>query len=313
MDFNEIVQNLLNLSKEIDISDKSHDRTSEKYTITQIYNQKYVGIKRSGHNYLNHATSLFLEKETTILSDKKPKKISAFISFESVQKKLLEITIDALINHSSQKDVIITRNVSNYFSEIKQTEFRFYVGIGNLIVRNEQKFGLITFFANDVDVIKNRFQDQIECHYMGTAFTNLCNIRKQQNICTLAEVKTLTSDMKKCAEMSRLTIRQHLNVLQCFSREGFFLEGEPTRDEYHHNIFDVKGKSFQEAMGSNKRHNYHIPLNLDDFIRDNQNLFEKIDAALKTDSNNPLMQRVIFSLDWLGDSLTEANDHHRLL
>jgi hypothetical protein len=306
MKFAIIAQNLLKFSKEIDrFTEPPVPFLDHQYF--QVDYQKKIALKREGYKYLDKACHLFLNKV------KNGKKLSEIVSIDYIRNQLIEITVNALVNHKEKKDVEIINEITHFFKDIKSFEREYFVGLGNFIVKNDYHFGLLRIIPNKKESIEKNFSQEWKERGESNQIFNLLGEEGKEKILSIAIISCSTVDDKKGAEISLSIIRQHLNILQCFSPEGIFIEGAPTRDWYQYIVYDINEDRCRMAMGNKRGGNYYNPFDFDVFVEKHGELYKKLDSALKSDSPHCLERKIIFSLDWLGDSRFEDNTHHRLV
>ncbi len=179
-------------------------------------------------------------------------------------------------------------------------------------VQNEYRFGRITIFPNTNEKIERYFGNKDKGKSVIENLTKDSETLKKEGILSFAAVRCFTVDSQKGLIVAQSILRQHLNVLQTMHREGIFIEGDPTRNRYNYRICDSDNNLLRIGGGDKNGGNYHIPFDFDDFFNHNERLIKKLDSAFRSVSEGSLQQKIIISLDWLGDSRFENNDHHRI-
>ena len=131
----------------------------------------------------------------------------------------------------------------------------------------------------------------------------------------IAEVRILSAEEVNAREKAFYELDHFINILRCFNgRNKIWIEGEasPVLRSY----FRYNEKTKNEAFGFERldaKKGMIEPFDLDKLYEFKPQLMNRIESVLKIENRTPMESKIINSLTWLGESVKEKDDVHKLL
>lgn len=265
------------------------------------YENKAFAFKKTAIQHINNAVDiLFNQKE----------EFKDLVSKEFVEEKFGNIIEDVLFNNEiNNKNNVIIMEVDKFLKEIQReaVEFVIFFNVKNLRCSNVYDFGKVKLYPNQTtakeDIEKNLDQDSV--NIFSESPENVF-----QGADSIAGVHIKTFEGFKAVELAYTNLEQLLGIFRGFSGSKIWIGGESPAIYLVTAGFNKNtGDFFWLRQASDSVASWECDL---DLLHKNKT-FEVVEKLLREQERTKLENKIIDSLVWLGESVRESDNIHKLL
>lgn len=295
----------------IDISNNPNEmvkfRESEQYTkITPIHIGGGVIITAYKKEALRH-----IEEALNLVFDSRAD-FSDNVSEEFVRAKLNEIIKNVFLNDGINKNNQIISEVGTFLKNIHKEDIVFFIRIFNLKCSKIYDFGNIKLYPNELVVIAEMSKNYSLENYQKESLSKI--FTETEKIYSIAEVRVTAAEEIKAKEKAFYNLDQLLNIFRVFSGERqIWIEGYAIPTDQWCISYNITKKSLARMYEASGINFLIRPFDLDELYKLNPQLMYKIESVLKKEDQTQLECKIVNSLVWLGESVKEKDDTHKLL
>ena len=303
---------LLKAIRYVNVSNNPHDminfRESEEYYEVTITSTEegvvIVAYKQEALKYIDEALNLVFDFR---------KDFSDIVSEEFIRKKLNEIIKNALLQEDPNKNNLIISEVGTFLKNIQEEGIVFFIRVFNLKCSKTYDFGHVKLYPN-----KTVFVREVSRNY-SLGKNQKEGLYKQfeegERIHSIAEVHISSAEEINAKEKAIYDLDHFLNMLRGFNTGNqIWIEGEAIPILRFYFSYNKSKKILHQRFERLDVKREKIdPFDLDQLYKFNPQLMNKIESVLKKENRTPLENRIVNSLTWLGESVKEEDNIHKLL
>lgn len=265
-----------------------------------------VAYKQEALQYIEEALNLvfdaFYKKE---LSDK--------VSEEFVREKLKEIIKKALLDIDHNKNNIIIREVGRFLKSVRKEDIVFFIRVFNLKCSKTYDFGYVKLYPNKTVFIREVSRNYpLEQNQRDALYQRF---EEGERIHGIAEVHVSSAEEINAREKAFYDLDHFLNILRVFNEGNqIWIEGEAI--PIHRSYFSYNENTrilYSSSERLDVERGMIVPFDLDQSYRFNPQLMNKIKSVLKKANRTSIESKIVNSLTWLGESVKEKDNAHKLL
>lgn len=244
------------------------------------------------------------------------KDLSEIVSEEFVMRKLKEIIKNALLNEDPNKNNLIISDVKMLLRNIRNKDnYIIFTRVFNLKCSNIYDFGNVRLYPNKTvfmeelgDKCPSAVKDFLEKYFEKNDFEKSASGKE---FC-IAEVYLSSAEEINAKERAFYDLDHFLNILRvCDGRNPIWIEGENIR---MHRFYFSYNRNKEKLSGKFESLDAKInPFDLDKLYRLYPQPMNRIESVLKKENRTSMESRIVNSLTWLGESVKEKDDAHKLL
>lgn len=302
------------LLKAIEYIDKSNDpndviefhKSGKYYEITtnSVKDGIVIAYKQEALQYIEEALNHVFDFR---------KDLSEIVSEEFVMRKLKEIIKNALLNEDPNKNNLIISDVEALLGNIRNKDnYTIFTRVFNFKCSKIYDFGNVKLYPNkavfmeelgDKCPLDNGLIDFLEKYLEKNA--------SDKKFC-IAEVYVSSAEETNAKEIAFYDLDHFLNILRVFDRRNpIWIEGENIR---MYRFYFSCNRDKEKFSGKFESLDAKINrFDLDKLYKINPQLMNKIESVLKNENRTSIESKIVNSLTWLGESVKEKDDVHRLL
>jgi hypothetical protein len=241
--------------------------------------------------------------------------LSKILSEVFVMRNLKEIIKNALLNEDPNKDNLIISDVEKFLSKIEKEDFIYFLRVFNLKCSKTYDFGTVRLYPNKTVFMKavgekyhlNKKEIEILDKYIEK--------KESDKEHCIAEVHILSAEEVNAREKAFYDLDHFINILRCLNeRNKIWIEGEAS--PVHRSYFRYYEKTKNLCFGFERldeKNGMIEPFDLDKLYGFNPQLMNRLESVLKRENRTSMESKIINSLTWLGESVKEKDDVHKLL
>ena len=233
------------------------------------------------------------------------------ISEEFVRKELEEIIKKALLDRDPNKNDIIINEVGRFLKSVRKEDLVFFTRVINLKSSKTYDFGTVKIYPNEatfIEEIENYSFEDRQKQSLSEGFK-----RDGRGKYSIAEVRISAAEKIKAAEKAFCKLDQFLNILRVFGEAQIWIEGDEIPELRSSFCYNKSIGTFTEAYQHLDVDFWIKSFDLDKLYELDPKLMNKIENILKKGNRNQLENKIHDSLIWLGESVKEKDDTHKLL
>jgi len=234
------------------------------------------------------------------------------VSEEFVKNELEEIIKKALLDRDPNKNNIIIKEVGRFLKSVRKEESVFFTRVINLKSSKTYDFGNVKIYPGEAtfieEISKNCALDDHQEHSLSEEFKR--EVRAKYSI---AEVHISAAEKIKTAEKAFYNLDQFLNILRVFCDAQIWIEGDAIPERRSYFCYKKTTRTFSETHQHSDAELRIRSFDLDELYELNPKLMNKIENILKKGNRNQLENKILNSWIWLGESVKEIDDTHKLL
>lgn len=241
--------------------------------------------------------------------------LSEIVSEEFVMRNLKEIIKNALVNEDTKKNTLIISDVKKFLSKIEKEDIIYLLPVFNLKCSKTYDFGNVRLYPNKTVFMKACGEKYLSYKRGMEILEEHVEKNERDKEPCIAEVRILSAEEVNAREKAFYELDHFINILRGFNeRNKIWIEGEasPVLRSY----FRYNEKTKNEAFGFERldaKKGMIEPFDLDKLYEFNPQLMNRIESVLKIENRTPMESKIINSLTWLGESVKEKDDVHKLL
>lgn len=231
-----------------------------------------------------------------------------FVSEDFVLKEFNELLYRVKISKDSNEYNLIINEVNSFFNRLNVENYLIFYKIYNLkcsILLNLKDIKI--FSPEDSYLI-----DKLSEYKIEISNKLLVDSSSDKNNYCIAEISVKAIEVKKANEIAFLKIKEFLNIFSLIAgSENIYIEGEPTHVFKKSFAISVDKKRFHgmsEILVSKKQEK---PIDLEQFKE--SKLFTWYISILQKEHLSPLEDKILNSLNWLGEANKEIDIYHKIL
>lgn len=309
----EIIKELLKSIENIDISNDPRDK--ERFLECGEYREVthtdtggediIVAYKEEALQYIETALN-------TVFDFNSKNNFCDLVSEEFVRKELEEIIKKALLDKDPNKNNIIISEVGRFLKSVRKEDSVFFTHVINLKSSKTYDFGNVKIYPNE-SISKNCFLTDHEKHSISEGFKKFEVGARVSRRYSIAEVHISATEKNKADEKAFHNLDQFLNILRVFCAAQIWIEGDTIPERRSYFSYNKSTRTFTETHQHLDAELRIRSFDLDELYELNPKLMNKIENILKKGNRNQLENKIVNSLIWLGESVKEIDDTHKLL
>ena len=292
----EITKELLKAIENIDISNDPSDK--ERFLECGEY-REVTHTDTGGEDIIvayKEEALQYIENTLKIVFDFK-EDFHDLISEEFVRVELKEIIKKALLDEDINN--VIRGEVDRFLKSVRKEDLVFFMRVINLKSSKTYDFGKVKIYPN----LDNHPQKDLLKEFKR-------DVRGKYSI---AEVRISAAEKIKADEKAFCKLDQFLNILRVFWDAQIWIEGDAIPELRSSFCYNKTNGAFTEAYQHLDVDFWIRSFDLDELYELDPKLMNKIENILKKENRTPLENKIHDSLIWLGESVKEKDDTHKLL
>ncbi len=297
------------LLKAIEYIDKSNDSTD---VIEFPKSGKYYEIDMNGGIVIAYKQEALQHMEEALNHVFVRKDLSEIVSEEFVMRKLKEIIKNALLSEDQNKNNLIISDVETLLRNIRNKDnYIIFTRVFNLKCSKICDFGNVKLYPNKT-VFMEELGDKCPSDKVIDFLEKYLEKNASDKEFCISEAYVSSAEEINAKERAFCGLDHFLNILRVFDRRNpIWIEGGNIR---MHRFYFSYNRNKEELSGKFESIDAKInPFDLDKLYRLNPRLMNKIESVLKKENRTSIESKIVNSLTWLGESVKEKDDVHKLL
>ena len=232
-----------------------------------------------------------------------------YLDEQFVRNNLIEIATVIKTNPDSNKYNLFANSIGDFLNNVKIIDFFSYLKIANLKISKIYDFDSFKLYPNTE---KYRFElflgtTEKQKHELEDAFNEKSDVYQ-----TIMELRFFTMDARQARKKTLHSVNDYLNVFRVLGAQDIFYEGDFNRK--YNDIFILN----RETLELGRFGQFGRPqesgriFDLFKFEQKYPHIIKKIQILFNNNANE-LEKKMLNSLLWWGDSISEPNLSHKLL